>query len=122
MSIPRDCLFPGYVNVECFEPNEEYEEYEETTYVMLDIGAVDPTLLPSSSTYRLIVRASSLRLTSVSRSSSITDRYLQGLDSSTPFLQLSGTIFKGEHNTLLGSELLFMDANGKHLIQSFFAT
>ncbi|KAJ7485249.1 hypothetical protein B0H11DRAFT_2018661 [Mycena galericulata] len=78
-------LCPGYRHVEAFGPDEEYEE-EEVTYVTLDLGDVEPTLIPSSSNYRLI-----------------------GLDTPTPFLQLSGTIFKGRHNSLLGTELLFTD-------------
>ncbi|KAJ7640170.1 hypothetical protein B0H17DRAFT_898924, partial [Mycena rosella] len=78
-------LCPGYKEVDAFGPDEEYEE-EEVTYVTLDLGNVDPTLLPSSSSCRLI-----------------------GLDTPTPFLQLSGTIFKGRHDTLLGTELLFTD-------------
>ncbi|KIJ67217.1 hypothetical protein HYDPIDRAFT_84729 [Hydnomerulius pinastri MD-312] len=80
-------LVPGYRQVEAFGPNEDYlEEDEEISYVTLDLGVVEPTLLPSSSTYRLI-----------------------GLDTPTPFLQLSGSIFKGQHDTLLGTELLFME-------------
>ncbi|KAF9003101.1 hypothetical protein BDQ17DRAFT_1326442 [Cyathus striatus] len=34
---------------------------------------------------------------------------LIGLDSPTPFLQLSGTILKGRHDSLLGTELLFTE-------------
>ncbi|KAJ7119492.1 hypothetical protein C8R44DRAFT_788185 [Mycena epipterygia] len=78
-------LCPGYKQVEAFGPDEEYEE-EEVTYVTFDLGNVEPTLLPNSSNYRLI-----------------------GLDTPTPFLQLSGTIFKGRHDALLGTELLFTD-------------
>jgi hypothetical protein len=36
----------------------------------------------------------------------------QGLDTPTPFLQLSGTIFKGQHDSLLGTEILFTDTKG----------
>ncbi|KAJ7280342.1 hypothetical protein C8J57DRAFT_1302332 [Mycena rebaudengoi] len=78
-------LCPGYKEVEAFGPDEEYEE-EEVTYVTLDLASADPTLIPSSSDYRLI-----------------------GLDTATPFLQLSGTILKGRHDALLGTELLFTD-------------
>ncbi|KAG6826361.1 hypothetical protein H0H92_016153 [Tricholoma furcatifolium] len=78
-------LFPGYKQVDSFGPDDDYDE-EEVCYVTLDLGSVEPTLVPSSSTYRLI-----------------------GLDTPTPFLQLSGTILKGKHETLLGSELLFTD-------------
>ena len=45
---------PGYAQVDEFGPDEEYEE-EEVSYVILDLGRTEPTLLPSSSTYRLIV-------------------------------------------------------------------
>ncbi len=34
----------------------------------------------------------------------------QGLDTPTPFLQLAGTVLKGRHETLLGTELLFSGA------------
>ncbi|KAJ6589083.1 hypothetical protein B0H19DRAFT_1102851 [Mycena capillaripes] len=78
-------LCPGYKQVDAFGPDDEYEE-EEVIYVTLDVGNAEPTLIPSSSHYRLI-----------------------GLDTPTPFLQLSGTIFKGRHDTLLGTELLFTD-------------
>ena len=37
---------------------------------------------------------------------------MQGLDTPTPFLQLSGTIFKGEYDRLLGTELLFTESKG----------
>jgi len=46
-------LFPGYKQVEEFGIDEDYEE--EVTYVTLDLGSIEPTLVPSSSTYRLIV-------------------------------------------------------------------
>ncbi|KAG6888166.1 hypothetical protein C0995_010177 [Termitomyces sp. Mi166 len=79
-------LCPGYRQVEAFGPDDEYED-EEVTYVTLDLGSIEPTLVPSSSTYRLI-----------------------GLDTPTPFLQLSGTILKGRHESLLGTELIFTDS------------
>lgn len=50
-------LFQGYKQVESFGPDDEYEEDEEVVYVTLDLGQIEPTLVPSSSTYRLIVRA-----------------------------------------------------------------
>ncbi|KIY44686.1 hypothetical protein FISHEDRAFT_18212, partial [Fistulina hepatica ATCC 64428] len=80
-------LCPGYVEVDSFGPDDEYEDEEEIAYVTLDLGNVEPTLVPSVSSYRLI-----------------------GLDTPTPYLQLAGTIFKGHHTSLLGSELLFTDA------------
>ncbi|KAG2093522.1 uncharacterized protein F5147DRAFT_720860 [Suillus discolor] len=76
--------FTGYRQVDSFGPDEEYSSDTEEFYVTLDLGTVEPTLLPSSSTYRLV-----------------------GLDTPTPFLQLSGSFFRGRHDTLLGSELLF---------------
>jgi len=48
-------LCPGYKQVEAFGPEEEYEDEEEVSYVVLDLGNVEPTLVPTSSTYRLIV-------------------------------------------------------------------
>ncbi|KAJ7208023.1 hypothetical protein GGX14DRAFT_634882 [Mycena pura] len=78
-------LCPGYKQVQAFGPDDEYDE-EETTYVTLDLGSADSMLISSSSQYRLI-----------------------GLDTPTPFLQLSGTVFKGRHDSLLGTELLFTD-------------
>ena len=48
-------LCPGYKQVEAFGPDEEYEDEEEVSYVVLDLGNVEPTLVPTSSTYRLIV-------------------------------------------------------------------
>ncbi|KAG0697391.1 hypothetical protein DFH29DRAFT_835934 [Suillus ampliporus] len=79
-------LFTGYRQVDSFDPDEEYLSEDEVFYVTLDLGTVEPTLLPSSSTYRLV-----------------------GLDTPTPFLQLSGSFFRGRHDTLLGSELLFTE-------------
>ncbi|KAI0804542.1 hypothetical protein BC629DRAFT_1487838 [Irpex lacteus] len=85
-------LFQGFVQVEQFGDDQVYEQIdgeviEEVEYVTLDLGSVEPTLVPSTSSYRLI-----------------------GLDTPTPFLQLSGTVFKGEHQSLLGTELLFTDS------------
>ena len=48
-------LCPGVRHVEEFDPNEEYESGEEVSYVTFDLGNIEPTLVPSSSTYRLIV-------------------------------------------------------------------
>ncbi|KAF8631359.1 hypothetical protein AX15_002444 [Amanita polypyramis BW_CC] len=85
MSAPTS-LCPGYKHVEQFGPDEEYESGEEVSYVTFDLGNVEPTLVPSSSTYRLI-----------------------GLDTPDPYLQLSGTVLKGRHDSLLGTEMLFTD-------------
>ncbi|KAJ3755992.1 hypothetical protein EV360DRAFT_48746 [Lentinula raphanica] len=82
-------LCPGYRHVEEFDPDEEYEDEIEEFYVTLDLGSVEPTLIPSSSTYRLI-----------------------GLDTPTPFMQLSGTVLKGRHESLLGTELIFSEGKG----------
>jgi hypothetical protein len=55
-----ETLCPGYKQVELFGPDEEYEGEEEVSYVTLDLGAsIEPTLVASSSNYRLIVRYSS---------------------------------------------------------------
>ncbi|KAG6915768.1 hypothetical protein DXG01_009884 [Tephrocybe rancida] len=85
-------LYPGYKHVSSFGDASEYasDEEEQVSYVTLDLGSIEPSLVPSSSTYRLI-----------------------GLDTPTPFLQLSGTILKGRHETLLGSEILFTDPPDK---------
>ncbi|KAF8263605.1 hypothetical protein EI94DRAFT_1740491 [Lactarius quietus] len=74
-----------------YERDENGEIIEEVSYATLDLGAVEPTLVPSTSTYRLI-----------------------GLDTPTPFLQLSGTIFQGTHQSLLGTELLFTEDKDIH--------
>jgi len=97
MAKPRVTLCPGFKQVTAFGANQEYEVLEdgsveeEVEYVTVDLGQVEPTLVPSSSEYRLV-----------------------GLDTPTPFLQLSGTIFKGKHQTLLGTELLFAEPKDDH--------
>lgn len=48
-------LFNGYRQVDSFGPDEKYSSDDEEFYVTLDLGTVEPTLLPSSSTYRLVV-------------------------------------------------------------------
>jgi hypothetical protein len=53
-------LCPGYKQVEAFGPEEAYEDEEEVSYVVLDLGNVEPTLVPTSSTYRLIVSSTIL--------------------------------------------------------------
>jgi hypothetical protein len=56
-------LFPGCKHVESFGPDDDYEEGSgEECYVTLDLGSVDQTLVPSSSTYRLVVCRSSTLL------------------------------------------------------------
>ena len=55
-------LAPGFRQVDAFGVDGLYEcdvhgeIIEEVSYVSLDLGAVEPTLVPSTSTYRLIVR------------------------------------------------------------------
>jgi hypothetical protein len=56
--IPPTSLCPGYKQVDAFNPNDDYysdDEEEDVSYVTLDLGNIEPTLVPSSSTYRLIV-------------------------------------------------------------------
>ncbi|KAL5522006.1 hypothetical protein ACEPAF_1862 [Sanghuangporus sanghuang] len=82
-------LFSGYKHVEQFGPEEDYEDDEvEECYVTLDLGCVDQTLVPSSSSYRLV-----------------------GLDTPTPFLQLSRTVMRGRFRTLIGTKLIFKDVS-----------
>lgn len=49
-------MLQGYKEVENFAADEEYEDGTEEEYVTLDFSAVDPTLVSSSSTFRLIVK------------------------------------------------------------------
>jgi len=84
MNPPRSSLCPGYKHVSAFSPSlsspksnstlqveietdnlssadakaadKDLEYEEEVEYVVLDLGHIEPTLVPSSSTYRLIVR------------------------------------------------------------------
>jgi general transcription factor 3C polypeptide 6 len=51
---PRASLIPGYIQVESFGDDDEYED-EEVSYVTLDLGGAGPTPVPSASTYHLIV-------------------------------------------------------------------
>jgi hypothetical protein len=58
---PSLSLCPGFKQVEAFGPDEDYEdEEEEVSYVVLDLGAIEPALVPSSTSYRLIVGFSRL--------------------------------------------------------------
>ncbi|KAK2464597.1 hypothetical protein APHAL10511_003386 [Amanita phalloides] len=86
LSMLPTSLCPGYRHVEEFGLDEEYESSEEVSYATFDLGNIQPSLIPNSSSFRLI-----------------------GLDTPTPFLQLSGTVLKGRHDPLLGTELLFTD-------------
>ncbi|KAF5350302.1 hypothetical protein D9757_013193 [Collybiopsis confluens] len=88
-AIPNiNSLCPGYKHVEEFGADDEYEDEDvEEFYVTLDLGSAEPTLIPSSSTYRLV-----------------------GLDTPTPFMQLSGTVLQGKYENLLGTELFFTES------------
>ena len=61
MSSSSSTLVSGYHQVNSFDDDDEYErdEYgnviEEVEYVTLDVGLVEPTLVPSTTSYRLIV-------------------------------------------------------------------
>lgn len=54
-------LVPSYQQADKFADDEEYERNEDGTieeevvYVTLDMGQIEPTLIPSTSSYRLIV-------------------------------------------------------------------
>ena len=52
----KKTIFEGCIQVDSFGPDDEYEDgTEEEHYVTLDLGAVDPTMVPNSAEYRLIV-------------------------------------------------------------------
>ncbi|KAK0489816.1 hypothetical protein EDD18DRAFT_570376 [Armillaria luteobubalina] len=67
-----------------FGPDGDYEEEEEIICITLELGKVEPSLIPSCDSYHLV-----------------------GLDTPTAFLQLAGTMLEGRHEVLLGTELLF---------------
>lgn len=53
-------LIPGYTQVDEFQHESDYEDIEgevveEVEYITLDLGSVEPTLVPSSSSFRLVV-------------------------------------------------------------------
>ncbi|KAK0502472.1 hypothetical protein EDD18DRAFT_1458648 [Armillaria luteobubalina] len=87
-SLPAMSLCPGYHQVTQFRPEDDYEEEEEIIYITLELGNVEPTLIPSCDGDHLV-----------------------GLDTPTPFLQLAGTVLKGRHETL-GTESLFSEHEG----------
>jgi hypothetical protein len=107
--MPSDAtsLCPRFKQVEEFGPDEEYED-EETFYAQL-------LWISATSNPRCYQRPQSIDLLCVSLDvpdeASLIQR-TQGLDTPSPFLQLSGTIFKGQHDSLLGTEILFTDAKG----------
>ncbi|PBK82141.1 hypothetical protein ARMGADRAFT_947113 [Armillaria gallica] len=86
LSLTAMSLCSGYHQVNQFGPDNDYEE-ESIFYITLELGNVEPSLIPSCDSY-----------------------YLVGLDTSTPFIELAGTVLKGRHETLLGTELLFSGA------------
>lgn len=61
MSSFEHSLYPDHHYVETFGDDDEYERdengniIEEVEYVTVDLGVVEPTLVPSTSSYRLIV-------------------------------------------------------------------
>ena len=51
-------LCPGYKNVDAFNSSDDYysdDDENDVSYVTLELGNIEPTLVPNSSTYRLIV-------------------------------------------------------------------
>jgi hypothetical protein len=58
LRMPTSSLFPGYKQVDAFADDDLYEGEEEVRYVTLDLGSIEPTLVPSMSEYQLIVSAS----------------------------------------------------------------
>ncbi|KAK0489861.1 hypothetical protein EDD18DRAFT_1052487, partial [Armillaria luteobubalina] len=67
---PMMSLCPSYHQVTQFAPDDDYKEEEEITYITLELGNVEPSLIPSCGSYHL------------------------GLDTPMPFLQLAGTVLK----------------------------
>ncbi|KAK0502452.1 hypothetical protein EDD18DRAFT_1100889 [Armillaria luteobubalina] len=85
-------LCPGYHQVTQFGPDGGYEEEEEITYIALELGNVEPSFIPNCDSYHLV-----------------------GLDTGTPFLQLTGTVLEGRHEVLLGTELLFSESTRQRI-------
>ncbi|KAG8995625.1 hypothetical protein FRB94_008907 [Tulasnella sp. JGI-2019a] len=87
-------ILPGVTQVDRFDEEEDEYEYEyETSYATLDLRNIDQNILLNSSTFKLI-----------------------GLDTPTPYLQLPGMTMRGEHDTLIGSEMIFSDGRGANTI------
>ncbi|PBK83397.1 hypothetical protein ARMGADRAFT_896891, partial [Armillaria gallica] len=100
LSLTAMSLCPGYHQVNQFGPDDDYkEEEDEIFYITLELGNVEPALIPSCDSYHLVVSTFSARRTAVYS--------IPGPGYPTPFLQLAGTVLKGRHETLLGTELLF---------------
>ncbi|PBK82138.1 hypothetical protein ARMGADRAFT_947123, partial [Armillaria gallica] len=75
-SLPAMSICSGYHQVNAFGPGDDYEKEEEIFYVTLELGNVEPVLIPSCDSYYLV---------------------------------LAGTVFKGRHEMLFGTELLFSE-------------
>ncbi len=54
-------LCPGYHQVTQFGPDDDYEEEEKIFYVTLELGNVEPALIPSCDSYYLVVSPFSSR-------------------------------------------------------------
>lgn len=101
------------------ENSDSDSEDEDEFYVTLDLSSVDQMLISRSAGYRLIVRKCVMQSLPLlpptqikSESASHTIQYAQALDTSTPFLQLSGTVMKGQIQTRLGTDLVFRPESG----------
>lgn len=109
-----ESLVSGSRHVDEFGDEEDYtsdsdgDVEEEVSYVTLDLGQIHPTLLPSCSTCRIAVCLSPL----IAYLLPVVTTRLQGLDTPTPYMQLGSTIFKGQHQTLIGTELYFTEQRG----------
>ncbi len=55
LSLPAMSLCPGYHHVTQFGPDDDYEEEEEIFCVTLELGNVEPALIPSCDSYHLVV-------------------------------------------------------------------
>ncbi len=55
LSLPAMSLCPSYHQVTQFGPDDDYEEEEEIFYVTLELGNVEPSLVPSCDSYHLVV-------------------------------------------------------------------
>ncbi len=62
LSLTAMSLCPGYHQVTEFGPDDDYkEEEEEIFYVTLELGNVEPSLIPSCDSYHLVVSTFSAR-------------------------------------------------------------
>ncbi len=66
LSLTTMSLCPGYHQVAQFGPDDNYkEEEDEILYVTLELGNVEPALIPSCDSYHLVVSTFSARRTAV---------------------------------------------------------